>query len=90
MTLSTGKAMFGGSVRVAAGSFTVPESAPSADVTLSWATFEDAATEAGLSRRYGGIHFKDGDLASRKMGRQIGRLVWEKSQAYFDGTAPTP
>ena len=40
-----------------------------------------------MSRRYGGIHFHDGDLASRKMGRQIGALVWAKAQTYFDGSA---
>ena len=90
LTLFTGSAAFGGSFTVAAGSFTVPEPAPSVDVTLSWPTFEDAANEAGMSRRYGGIHFKDGDLASRKMGRQIGTVVWSTAQTYFDGTAATP
>jgi hypothetical protein len=90
LTLVTGRAAFNASVTILAGSFTVPEPAPAADVTLSWATFEDAANEAGLSRRYGGIHFKDGDLASRKMGRQIGDVVWTNARSYFNGTAATP
>jgi hypothetical protein len=90
LTLVTGRAALNASVTIMAGSFSVPEPAPSANVALSWATFEDAANEAGMSRRYGGIHFKDGDLASRKMGRQIGEVVWAKARSYFNGTAATP
>jgi hypothetical protein len=33
---------------------------------LRWATFSDAANQAGLSRRYGGIHFEEGELAGLK------------------------
>lgn len=58
---------------------------PRTAVTLSWRTFSEAADEAGFSRSLGGIHFKAGDLAGRALGRQIGMLVWEKAQAYFDG-----
>jgi hypothetical protein len=90
LTRFTGSSVFGASHTVVAGSFTVPEPAPSTDVLLSWPTFEDAANQAGVSRRYGGIHFRDGDLASRKMGWQIGALVWRKVKTYFDGTASTP
>jgi hypothetical protein len=57
-------------------------------VTLSVPTFSDAADQAGMSRRYGGIHFERGDLDGRTRGRQIGTLVWEKAQGYIDGTAP--
>ena len=91
LRLFTGSNAFGASYVVRAGSsFVEPGVAPASDVTLSWATFEDAAVEAGVSRRYGGIHFKDGDLASRKMGRQIGALVLSKAQTYFDGSAAMP
>ena len=91
LRLFTGSDAFGGSQVVAAGSsFVEPGVAPSADVLLSWATFEDAANEAGLSRRYGGIHFKNGDLSSRQMGRQIGEACWRKALTYFNGTAATP
>jgi hypothetical protein len=91
LTLFTASAAFGASHTVLAGSSPVePGFAPTADVTLSWATFEEAANQAGLSRRYGGIHFHDGDLESRKMGRQIGSLVWTRAQTYFEGTAVAP
>jgi hypothetical protein len=91
LELFTGSATFGASHTVLAGSSPIePGVAPTANVTLSWATFQAAANEAGVSRRYGGIHFQDGDLASRKIGRQIGSLVWTKAQTYFDGTAVVP
>ena len=67
-----------------------PGVAPREHVTLSWATFEEAANEAGLSRHYSGIHFKDADVASRVMGCQIATVVWEKSLRYFQGTAAPP
>jgi PAP2 superfamily len=84
----TGSDRFGGSVTVPAGSSRVESGAvPATDVTLSWATFSEAADEAGLSRRYGGIHFEDGDLTGRALGRLVGAQVWEKALAYFNGTA---
>jgi len=54
-------------------------------VTLTWKTFSDAADQAGLSRRYGGIHFPDGDLQGRAMGRAASVRAWDKAQAYITG-----
>lgn len=64
-----------------------PGTTPVTDVPLSWATFSDAANEAGISRRYGGIHFVDGDLTGRGMGRQIAAQAWQKARGYISGTA---
>jgi hypothetical protein len=87
----TGSDAFGGSVTFKAGSGRVePGYAPSQDVTLSWATFSDAADQAGISRRYGGIHFEQGDLDSRRLGRLVAGAVWDKAQSYIDGTARKP
>jgi hypothetical protein len=84
----TGSDRFGASVTVAAGSSKVePLAVPAKDVTLSWATFSAAADEAGLSRRYGGIHFAPGDMMGRGIGRIIGAQTYAKAQRYFDGTA---
>jgi hypothetical protein len=44
----------------------------------------EAADEAGLSRRYGGIHFQDGDLRGREMGRQIGRQAFAHARTFWD------
>ena len=65
-----------------------PGCGPVNDVTLFFPTFSFAADQAGMSRRWGGIHFRDGDMTGRSIGRTVGALVWEKAQGYFDGTAP--
>jgi hypothetical protein len=84
----TGSDAFGASVTKAAGSSPAePGLVPAADVTLSWATYSEAAAEAGLSQRYGGIHFKDGDLIGRNLGRAVGRVAWNKALRYFYGIA---
>jgi hypothetical protein len=83
----TGSDDFGGSVTIAAGSSRVePGVVPASDVTLEWATFSAAADQAGLSRRYGGIHFLHGDFQGRILGRKIGAKAWAKALGYFDGT----
>jgi hypothetical protein len=63
---------------------------PAQDVTLTWPTFQDAADQAGLSRRYGGIHFLQGDLMGRSMGIQIATQAWERAQHYFVGKPGKP
>jgi len=68
-----------------AGSSTFESNTPGKPVELCWDTFTAAADEAGLSRLYGGIHFKDGDVNGRFMGREIGNEVWKKSQYYING-----
>ena len=84
----TGSDSFGASQLIKAG--TAPfelGQVPANDITLSWATFSDAADQAGMSRRYGGIHFEQGDLMGRAMGRKVAGVVWDKAQAYIHGTA---
>jgi hypothetical protein len=62
------------------------EEGPSADVDIQWATYFDAADQAGISRLYGGIHIPADDIAGREIGDQVGRDAWERAQEYFDGT----
>ncbi|MGH9442141.1 MAG: vanadium-dependent haloperoxidase [Thermoanaerobaculia bacterium] len=84
----TGSDALGASATIKAGTFRgEPGCGPASDVTLSWATFSDAANAAGMSRRWGGIHFQQADLEGRAIGREVGALVWQKAQGYFDGTA---
>lgn len=86
LALFTGSDTFGGSVTIPAGSSTVePGISPRTDVTLSWPTFTAAANEAGISRRYGGIHFRQGDLDGRLLGRLVGVQAWVKALSYFAG-----
>lgn len=73
--------IFGASFIQAAGTSRFePGITPQTDVILSWQTFSEAADEAGWSRRYGGIHFEDGDLEGRILGRQVGEQVWNRFQ----------
>ena len=44
-------------------------------VTRSFPSFSAAAAEAGMSRIYGGIHFRSGNLAGGALGRSIGDHV---------------
>jgi uncharacterized protein DUF6851/vanadium-dependent haloperoxidase-like protein len=86
LRLFSGKEEFGASVTVAAGSSKVePGVTPAHDVTLSWATFRDAADQAGISRRYGGIHFEQGDLDARATGRLVAMRCWDRARTLFSG-----
>jgi len=77
-------------VTIAKGSSKIESGVPAADTTLSFKSFNEAADQAGFSRRYGGIHFEQADLNGRTLGRQIGDAAWNKAQTYINGTAPTP
>jgi hypothetical protein len=84
----TGRDAFGFTVTLPAGSSTCePALVPASDLTLSFPTFSDAADRAGMSRRYGGIHFAQGDMGGRKAGRAIGAAVWTRAETFFNGTA---
>jgi hypothetical protein len=79
------------SITIAAGSSTIePNLVPAAATTLSFKSFTDAANQAGLSRRYGGIHFAQADKNGRTLGSQIGNAAWAKALTYFNGTAVVP
>jgi hypothetical protein len=87
----TGSDLFGASVTLRAGSSRIePGVVPARDVTLEWPTFTAAADQAGLSRRYGGIHFVHGDFQGRLLGRNVAAKAWAKAEMYFDGAADEP
>ena len=86
LKLFTHSDKFGDSVTFAAGSSnTEPGLTPKQEVTLSWVTFTDAANQAGISRRYGGIHFELADLVGRATGRLVADQAWEKVLTYIRG-----
>jgi hypothetical protein len=90
LKLFTGSDRFGGSVTFPVGSSRIePGLVPTSELTLTWATFSAAAAQAGTSRRYGGIHFEQGDLDARAIGRAAARHCWATALTYFDGTAPS-
>jgi hypothetical protein len=67
----------------------VTEAGPSRDVTLQWATYFDAADQAGISRVFGGIHIPADDLEGRTIGSGCGRDAWALAERYFRGDAPS-
>ena len=88
LRLLTGRGDFGATVRIPAGSSQIePGAVPAHDVVLHWVTFDDAAEQAGYSRRLGGIHFLTGDLDGRLAGRRVAARVVARAQEYFNGLA---
>jgi hypothetical protein len=84
----TGSDLFGARVTVRPGtSFIEPGATPLLPAVLLWPTFSAARDEAGMSRRYGGIHFPDADVHGRDLGASVGQTAWDKAQTYFNGTA---
>ncbi len=61
------------------------EAGPSAPVTLRWATYYDAADQAGESRIWGGIHVAPDDYDGRIAGAQVGAAAVTLAKRYFDG-----
>jgi hypothetical protein len=94
LTAITGTPYFPGGL----GTYTAPSNAfltfeqgPSQTVQLQWATYYDAADQAGLSRLWGGIHVSVDDLTGRVTGSQCGQSAWALARKYFDGSvASTP
>ena len=63
------------------------EEGPTEDTTLQWATYYDAADQAGISRLFMGIHIAPDDVEGRKIGAICGTDAMAKALTYFDGTA---
>jgi hypothetical protein len=89
MTAYTGSEYFPGGISgytVAAASLK-NEKGPTSDVRLEWATYYDAADQAGQSRLFGGIHIRADDLTGRVIGSQCGKDAWALAQRYYAGSA---
>ena len=88
LTLLTGSAYFPGGIseqHFAANSYLDFEKGPSQDVTLQWATYYDAADQAGRSRLWGGIHIAPDDTQGRHLGARIGLDAYLKTQELYRG-----
>lgn len=86
MTAMTGSAYFPGGMsefEVKANEFLVFEEGPSVDMTLQWATYQDASDQCSLSRIWGGIHPPADDIPGRKIGAKIGTDSFEFVQSFF-------
>ena len=61
------------------------DAGPTANVVLQWATYYDAADQAGQSRLYGGIHVQADDFTGRIIGSTCGKVAWDLAQRYYAG-----
>lgn len=68
-----------------ANNFLKFEIGPTTDVHLQWASYYDAADQAGISRLYGGIHPRVDDFIGRMIGAQVGTGAWNLATLYFEG-----
>ncbi len=59
---------------------------PSVPVDLQWATYYDAADQAGQSRRFGGIHVSEDDYHGRRIGSIAGDSAYALAEKYWTGT----
>jgi hypothetical protein len=87
MTGFTGSEYFPGGVSgytIKAGSLK-NEKGPTTDIELEWATYYDAADQAGQSRLWGGIHIQADDFNGRVIGSQCGKDAWALAQRYYQG-----
>ena len=93
LTQFTGSSFFPGGLATHtanAGNTLAFEYGPSQTLQLQWATYFDAADQAGLSRLWGGIHVPVDDLTGRRVGAQCGQQAWELAERYFAGTVGEP
>lgn len=86
----TGSDYFGACYTQPPNSSTFESNTPATEIKLCWDTFSQAADEAGISRLYGGIHFKDGDINGRILGKKVGDSVWNKAAYYINGGKQIP
>ena len=90
LTALTGSEYFPGGMsgfEIRANEFLVFEEGPSVDMTLQWATYQDASDQTSLSRIWGGIHPPADDIPGRLIGIEVGTDAFALAESYFDGTA---
>jgi hypothetical protein len=71
-----------------ASTFLALEKGPSEPLRLQWASYADAADQAGESGLWRGTQIAPDDLAGRRVGYRAGHDAMEKAKAYFEGKTP--
>jgi len=75
-----------GTFIVSPGTSAIQPSVPSAPVTLSFETWEEVATSAGISRLYGGIHALSAHQASQTAAVEVDRVIRDTWNILTDAT----
>jgi hypothetical protein len=66
-----------------------PGVTPANDIVLGpWATWTQFETECGLSRLWGGVHFRDAIVEGHPLGRAIGDQAYSFVKRHIEGNAP--
>jgi hypothetical protein len=87
LTAFTGSAYFPGGLHEVTVTSLKHEKGPTQPVRLQWATYYDAADQAGISRLYMGIHIPVDDVEGRIAGSICGQAAWQLAERYWDGSA---
>lgn len=91
MTALTGTEFFPGGMGefyAAQNQYLVFEEGPSTDITLQWATYQDAADQCSLSRIWGGIHAPYDDIPGRKIGMEMGPQAFHFAESINNAVVP--
>lgn len=70
-----------------AGGVGLEPGVPATAMRLAWPSLSSAAAAAGMSRRYGGIHFEQGDLKGRALGKAVGQAVLRRAATLYSAPA---
>jgi hypothetical protein len=87
MTYMTGDEYFPGGMGeflAEKNKFLVFEEGPSTNITLQWATYQDASDQCSLSRIWGGIHPPADDIPGRILGMKVGKEAFELARTYWE------
>ena len=87
LTLLTGSPHFPGGFHhqlIAANTMQM-DLGPNVDVDLQWCTYYDAADQAGVSCRWGGIHPSEDDYHGRLTGSIAGKSAFSLAEKYWTG-----
>ena len=90
MTAATGSEFFPGGFAefvAPADVYLPPEMGPTEPVHVQFATYYDAADQAGISRLWSGIHVPADDAPGRRIGSACGLRAIDLARRYFNGTA---
>ncbi|MEI6545791.1 MAG: vanadium-dependent haloperoxidase [Burkholderiales bacterium] len=87
LQLITGSDRFDFQTTIPANFGRVEPGVPAVPTVIKYKKFSDAVDDAGMSRLYGGIHFKDDNTAGQLIGKAAGRLAYDKAITLFNGSS---
>ncbi len=87
LQLITGSDKFNFQTTITANFGRVEPGVPAVPTVIAYKRFSDAVYDAGMSRLYGGIHFKDDNTAGQLIGNAVGQLAYDKAKTLFNGSS---